>query len=162
MYKNVLWKWIIEKFGRLTKSRLCWNVTVFTTYSIQSARFSVQSSELGPPSPQPQASVAPLLWDQGGDTLGGWSPILRKEQTIWYSTVCIQYTLRLTSFNAVLKLIGCGVLVKWLADKLLPELEKLMSNNTPADKLPWSFNAWTIQHILAPLPMAGCCRCARS
>jgi hypothetical protein len=37
--------------------------------SIQSARLSVQSSELGPPPPHPQASVVPPFGSQEGDTL---------------------------------------------------------------------------------------------
>jgi hypothetical protein len=37
--------------------------------NIQSARLSIQSVELGPPTPSTQGDVATPLWVQGGDTL---------------------------------------------------------------------------------------------
>ncbi len=58
--------------------------------SIQSARLSVQSSELGSPLPHPQASVSPLLFGSKGEThslagKGMGDPIPTKGQTLWYS-----------------------------------------------------------------------------
>jgi hypothetical protein len=62
--------------------------------SIQSARLSFQSSELGPPKSQPLTpyrSVTPHPFGpKGGDTLacgggGGEDPIPTKGQTLWYS-----------------------------------------------------------------------------
>jgi hypothetical protein len=53
------------------------------TQSGQSARLPLQSSELAPPRPHPQASVAPPLWFQGGTR---WGELIRtKGQTLWQS-----------------------------------------------------------------------------
>ncbi len=59
--------------------------------SIQSATTSIQSSELGPPPPYLQESVAPPLWIQGGRHAHfrrkGWGggPIPTMGHTLWYS-----------------------------------------------------------------------------
>ncbi len=62
--------------------------------SIQSARPSIQSSELGPPPPQPQESVAPPLWIQGRRhthfRMRRWGePIPTVGHTLWYSKYAI-------------------------------------------------------------------------
>jgi hypothetical protein len=55
--------------------------------SIQSARLSAQSPELGPLPPHPQASVAPPFGTKGGHTRlrgRGWAdPIPTKGETLW-------------------------------------------------------------------------------
>jgi hypothetical protein len=69
------------------------NTAVFCPYpqSIQSARLSVQLSELGPPHPLTRKRVLlPPLFPKVGDTFAcggrGWGdPIPRKGQPLWYS-----------------------------------------------------------------------------
>ncbi len=60
--------------------------------SIESARPSIQSSELGPPPPSCKRLLSPPLWSQGGNTLifrgeggGGGGPIPTMGHTLWYS-----------------------------------------------------------------------------
>jgi hypothetical protein len=67
-------------------------VSQFTPQSIQSARLSFQSSELGFPHPitRKEVLLLPQFGSKGGDTLAwggrGWgNPIPTKGQTLWYS-----------------------------------------------------------------------------
>jgi hypothetical protein len=73
--------------------------------SIQSARLSLQSSELAPPTPLPASECCPpSLWFQEGDTLacgrGAGEPIRTREQTLWYSGICI-IPLRLSVYTSI-------------------------------------------------------------
>jgi hypothetical protein len=66
--------------------------TVKLTKYTQSVRLSLQSSELGPPSPHPQASVAPPLVPGGGGNTrlrerGRGKTIRTNGQTLWYSCI---------------------------------------------------------------------------
>jgi hypothetical protein len=103
------WKhqWKGSNFDILTEktnqTSFWWKTLLFTNLNsghwsylqpiIQSARLSFQPSELGPPPPRPQGSIAsPLFCSKGGDTLacgegggGGPNQFRGKGQTLWYS-----------------------------------------------------------------------------
>ncbi len=57
--------------------------------SVQSARLSLQSSELGPPPPLPQASVTPLSFGSKLRERAWGNPIQTKGKTLWYSVYTI-------------------------------------------------------------------------
>ncbi len=84
---------------KVNELRLNWDVVYLCIrpQSIQSARLWVQSSELGPPPPHPQASAAPPLLGPRGEThsLAGegvlWPSIPTKGQTLGYFIFLLRY-----------------------------------------------------------------------
>jgi hypothetical protein len=80
---------------------------VGTEYIHESARLSLQSSELAPPAPSPAGEGSqppPPRFQGGGHTLlrgrGKGEPIWTKGQTLWYSRYCI-ITLRWWGWEGV-------------------------------------------------------------
>jgi hypothetical protein len=98
---------------------LCRCYWIFFPQSRNSAKFFLQSSELGPPTPSHAGECVPHLWFPGeGGALacergGGVVPVRTRGQTLWYSRyTCIQFAL-FVLLPLFFKIAFQGVLLDW-------------------------------------------------